>query len=75
MFEKSICVFADSRIPFITAVRFIYCWVYELTNVAWCERELGIFKKTVIDWKNYLCEVFILSMQQKNCRKKLLSVF
>jgi hypothetical protein len=61
--------FAKSKIPFVTAVRFIYCWVYEFTSVAWCERELGICNKTVIDWNNYLCEVCVFSVQQKNVGK------
>ena len=47
----------------------IYCWVYELINVAWYERELGISKKTAIHWNNCLCKVCMFSMQQKNCGK------
>ena len=58
--------FALSRLPFVTAIRFIYFWVYELSSVAWCERELGISKKTVIGWNNYLLEVCMFSMHQKN---------
>ncbi|KAK2715421.1 uncharacterized protein LOC136043868 isoform X2 [Artemia franciscana] len=61
--------FALSRLPFVTAIRFIYFWVYELSSVAWCERELGISNKTVIEWNKYLREVCLFSMQRKNCEK------
>ncbi|XP_065584942.1 protein abrupt-like isoform X4 [Artemia franciscana] len=61
--------FADSRIPFVAAVRFIYCWVYELTSVAWCKRELGICQQTVVDWNKNLREVCLFSVQRRNPEK------
>lgn len=43
-----------SRLPFVTVVRFIYCWSHEMTSVKFCERELGIEKSAVLDWNNYM---------------------
>lgn len=60
---------SHSKIPFVTAVRFIYCWVYELTSVKFCERELEINHNTVVDWNNYLREVCVFSVWRKNCGK------
>lgn len=43
-----------SRIPFVTVVRFIYCWAWEMSSVKFCERELGMDDNTSIDWSNYM---------------------
>lgn len=58
--------FSNSKIPFVTAVRFIYSWVYELTSISWCERELEMADKTVIDWNNYIREVCVFSIEKKH---------
>lgn len=49
--------FQGSRIPFVTALRFIYCWAWELTSMKFCERELGISQETTVDWSAYMREV------------------
>jgi len=43
-----------SRISFVTAIRFIYCWSTEMTSIKFCERELDIGDETTMDWNNYL---------------------
>ena len=48
--------FTDTRLPFVTVVRFFYCWARELTSVELCEKELGIGNNAAIDWNNYMRE-------------------
>jgi hypothetical protein len=58
-------LFVDTRLPFVTAVRFFYGWAYERTSVKWCEHELGIDHSTVVDWNNYMreaCSASIVNM-------------
>ncbi|GFQ93083.1 uncharacterized protein TNCT_41431 [Trichonephila clavata] len=62
--------FEGSRISFVTAVRFIYCWCKELTSIKFCAEELGIADKTVIDWNNYMREICALEMDEKE-RKQI----
>lgn len=52
--------FEGSRIRFVAAVRFIYCWTREFTSISFCKNELGISDKTTIDWNNYMREVVVL---------------
>jgi len=54
-----------SRIPFVTIIRFVYCWAWELTSVNFCERELGIDKDTTCDWSNYLRCVCVTHLTSK----------
>ena len=49
--------FEGCRIPFCSALRFIYCWCEELTSVKFCEKQLDLSVKTVIDWNNYMREL------------------
>uniref|UniRef100_A0A0K0F7P3 DDE_Tnp_IS1595 domain-containing protein n=1 Tax=Strongyloides venezuelensis TaxID=75913 RepID=A0A0K0F7P3_STRVS len=49
--------FEGSRIPFRTAILFIYCWTRELTSVNFCKEDLHMNHNTTIDWNNYLREV------------------
>lgn len=46
-----------SRLTYRQIILFIYCWSKELTNIRFCEEELGMSKSAVIDWNNYLREV------------------
>ena len=46
-----------SRLSYRQIVLFIYCWSKELTSIKFCECELEIGKRAVIDWNNYLREV------------------
>lgn len=48
--------FEDTRLSFVTAIRFFYSWAYELTSIEWCERELGMNHNTTVDWNNYMRE-------------------
>ncbi|KAF8767664.1 hypothetical protein HNY73_020586 [Argiope bruennichi] len=58
--------FEGSRIPFCSALRFIYCWCEELTSTKFCEKQLDLSDKTVIDWNNELC---VLDMENKPNKK------
>ncbi|KAG8225075.1 hypothetical protein J437_LFUL000054 [Ladona fulva] len=51
-----------SRLPLIDIILFIYGWCYEWTSIKWCERELNISRKAVVDWNNYLREVCSLKL-------------
>ncbi|GBO46687.1 hypothetical protein AVEN_74054-1 [Araneus ventricosus] len=42
--------FEGRRIPFLTAVRFIYCWCQELTSVEFCELQLQMNHNTSVEW-------------------------
>ena len=55
--------FNNTRLPFVTAVRFVYLWAKELSSTKICREELGLNKNTTIKWKNYMREV---------CAKELL---
>ena len=48
--------FTNTRLPFVTIVRFIYSWAKELTSIKLCEEQLGISNKTAIDWNMYFRE-------------------
>ena len=41
--------FVNTKLPFLTIVRFIYCWSKELTSIAWCEEQLEISLPTAVD--------------------------
>lgn len=49
--------FFGSRIPLLTASRFIYCWCLELTSIQFCELQLEMNHNTVVDWNNYMREI------------------
>lgn len=57
--------FSKSRIPFTTAVRFIYGWSHEMTSIKWCEQQFNLSENTVIDWNNYLREVCAMAIENK----------
>ena len=56
--------FEGSRIPFCSALRFIYCWSEELTTIKFCEKQLDLSDKTVIEWNNYMRELCVLDMEK-----------
>lgn len=64
--------FSGSRIPFLTALRFIYCWAELLTSLKWCDKQLSMSDHTTVDWNNFLREVCSLQLMklppQKNWR-------
>ncbi|XP_059168853.1 male abnormal protein mab-31-like [Physella acuta] len=49
--------FDGSRIPFLTAVRFIYLWCQELTSVDFCELQLQMNHNSTVDWNKYMREI------------------
>ncbi|GBO35922.1 hypothetical protein AVEN_117303-1 [Araneus ventricosus] len=51
------------------ALRFIYCWCKELTSIKFCEKQLDLSDKTVIDWNNYMRELCVLDMENKPKKK------
>lgn len=60
--------FDSSQIPFLTALRSIYCLAEQLTSIKWCEKQLGMSNKTTIDWNNYMhevCSINLLNQAQK----------
>jgi hypothetical protein len=61
--------FENTRLPFVTAVRFFYNWAFELTSIEWCKRELEMNKNTVIDWNNYLSEACVAILDGQGSRK------
>ena len=54
--------FVNTKLPFLTIVRFIYCWSKELTSIAWCEEQLEISLPTTVDWNMYLREICIAAL-------------
>ncbi|XP_039279151.1 uncharacterized protein LOC120350347 [Nilaparvata lugens] len=61
--------FGHSRLAFTTIVRFIYFWAEELTSLKFCQKQLGMAGKTVIDWNSYMREVCVFSVENKNSGK------
>lgn len=59
--------FSNTKLPFLTMLRFIYFWSEELTSVKFCEKQLEINKNTTVDWNNYMREVCVavLNSQEK----------
>jgi hypothetical protein len=49
--------FDPSKLPFLTILRFMYCWCEELNSVKWCETQLDMGKNTTVDWNNYIREI------------------
>ena len=63
--------FADSRLPFATAVRFFYCWAKDLTSIKWCEEQLDMADKTTIDWNSYMREAVAEYLIQQLPQQKI----
>lgn len=60
--------FDDSRLPFVTAVRFFYAWAREYTSINWCEHELAMNHNTTVDWSMYMrcvCVDYLLNKPKK----------
>ena len=57
--------FERSRIPFLTALRFIFGWSEEMTTGEWCKQHLEISDHTVVDWNNYLREVCLSALLRR----------
>lgn len=61
--------FVGSRLSFVTAVRFFYCWAKELTSIKWCEEELDMNKNTTVDWNSYMREAVTEFLLQRPRQK------
>src|SRR5688572_3871089 len=61
--------FEGLRLPFVTAVRFFYCWAKELTSIKWCEEELGIGHNAAVDWNSYMRETVAHHLSQRPQQK------
>ena len=67
----------SSNLPFRKVVLFLYCWSRELTSIEFSKREfskreLGISRKTVVDWNNFLrgvCANDLLANPQSDRRR------
>ena len=71
-FKKSIrkgTWFENSRLSFLTILRFIYCWSKELTSINFCSEQLNMNHNTVVDWNNYLREVCVERLAAKEQKK------
>ena len=60
--------FINTRLPFVTAVQFLYSWAFELTSIKWCKRELGLNKNTVTDWNSYMRDVCVAAFKKKTAK-------
>uniref|UniRef100_A0A7E4V154 DDE_Tnp_IS1595 domain-containing protein n=1 Tax=Panagrellus redivivus TaxID=6233 RepID=A0A7E4V154_PANRE len=58
--------FENSRLPFTTAVRFIYFWSKELSSIKFCQHEIEICNNTTVDWNSYMREVAVHALLQRN---------
>jgi len=36
-----------------------------MTSIKWCEQELNLSQNTIIDWNNYLHEVYAIAIENK----------
>ncbi|XP_075213659.1 uncharacterized protein LOC142319870 [Lycorma delicatula] len=54
-----------SKLGYDKILMFIYCWSHKLTSQDFCEHELGINHNTVVDWNNYLQEVYAAKLLAK----------
>ena len=63
--------FVDTRLPFVTAVRFFYCWAQELTSIKWCNEQMDMADKTTIDWNNYMREAAAASLFSRRGNQKI----
>lgn len=61
--------FEGSRIPFVTALRFVYYWAQRLTTVDWCHRHLRMANSTTVEWNNYLREVCVYAVELRSTGK------
>jgi hypothetical protein len=57
-----------SRISFVCALRFIYCWAEEMTSLKWCQTQLNMCYDTTVDWNNYMREICVLSLKSRNVK-------
>ncbi|KAL4097607.1 hypothetical protein QTP88_022351 [Uroleucon formosanum] len=60
--------FVGSRISFVCALRFIYCWAEEMTSLKWCQTQLNVCGDTSVDWNNYIREICVLSLKSRNVK-------
>ena len=61
--------FSNTKLPFLTIVRFIYFWAKELTSIKWCEEQLNICNNAVIDWNMYMRETCIAALMDVEKKK------
>ena len=61
--------FVDTRIPFLTAVRFFYCWSEELTSIKWCHDQLNMAQATTVDWNSYIREAIADQLIRRDQQK------
>lgn len=61
--------FVNSRISFLQALRFMFCWTEEMTSVKFCEKHLQLSNNTVNDWNNYLREVCVITLRERENKK------
>lgn len=60
--------FDGTRLSFVTAIRFWYCWAKELTSIKWCQEELDISAHTTIEWNAYMratCAKFLMKQEMQ----------
>ncbi|KAL4119964.1 hypothetical protein QTP88_012715 [Uroleucon formosanum] len=59
--------FIGSRISFVCALRFIYCWAGEMSSSKWCQTQLGICRETtecfLVEVKNWSTSTLIQAIK------------
>ena len=55
-----------SNLPLRKVILFLYAWSREMTSIRYCEHELGVSKKTTIDWNNMVREVCAMDLFGKS---------
>lgn len=62
--------FENTRLPFVTCVRFFYAWALDYTSCNYCKQELGMNKNTTVQWMGYMREACTHNLLNKP-RKKI----
>lgn len=57
--------FENTRLPFVSAVRFFYNWAHEYTSIRFCKHELGMSDETTVDWSMYMREACVMHLTSR----------
>jgi transposase-like protein len=61
--------FENTRLLFVTIVRFLYRWALEYTSIKFDKREMGMSDETTVDWSMYMrnvCVDYLLSKPKQS---------
>ena len=51
--------FEGTRLPFVTSLRFIYCWSMEYSSGKFCQRECEMDKASTVEWSKIMREACV----------------